>query len=225
MTEQNSPSQKLYKSRKDKMIDGVCGGIAEYFQIDPTIVRIIGLASLFIGGLGFLSYVVAAMIIPPNPEHNNLKKTEKKDHHPQIFWGILLIILGFFFLFRSWHFPFFWHWPFHFWYWDWWKIPWSIIGPVLMIGLGVFYILHVLKSEKPDEIKPGSTSFVDEKKLKRPVKNRMIAGVCAAFANHFKIDPTWVRIGYALLALFTNIAPLVILYVVLIFVIPKESEL
>jgi len=226
MTEQKLSSLKLFKSRKDKMLDGVCGGIAEHFEIDPTIVRVIWAASIFIHGLGFLAYIIAAIIIPPNPEHQNLKKNEKKQHQPQILWGILLIIFGFFLLFRTWHFPFFWHWPFHFWYldWQWWDIPWSIIGPVILIGVGIFYIFRVLKSEKITENQASIKTSEHEKTLKRPVKNRMVAGVCAAFANHFEIDPTWVRVGYALLAVLTHIAPLVILYIVLIFIIPKELE-
>lgn len=59
--------KKLYKSNQNKMIDGVCSGIAEYFGIDPTLVR---LATVFLtcaGGGGILAYIVAACIIPRNP--------------------------------------------------------------------------------------------------------------------------------------------------------------
>ena len=60
--------KKLYRSKNAKMLCGVCGGIAEYFDMDPTIVRLIaaGLA-LFAGG-GVVAYVLAALIIPVNPE-------------------------------------------------------------------------------------------------------------------------------------------------------------
>lgn len=215
-------TRKLYKSRKDKIIDGVCGGIAEYFDIDPTIVRVVWFASLLIHGFGILAYIVAAIIVPPNPGHQNLKKSEKKTHQPQIFWGILLIVIGVFLFLRTWHVPFFWHWPIHIWYWEWWDIPWRIIGPLLLIGLGIFYIIYALKSEKSPE--KQAEAEIHHKKLKRPAEERMIAGVCAAFANHFQVDSTWVRIGYVLLALLTNIAPLAILYIVLIFVIPGEPK-
>lgn len=55
--------RKLYKSHTDRKICGVCGGIAEYFNIDPTIVRLIFL--LFgLNGSGLLIYIIAAIIIP-----------------------------------------------------------------------------------------------------------------------------------------------------------------
>lgn len=60
---------RLYRSRKDRMIGGVCGGLAEYFNIDPIIVRIIALILLLPGGLpGFLPYVILWIVVPENPE-------------------------------------------------------------------------------------------------------------------------------------------------------------
>ena len=59
--------KKLYKSNQNKMIDGVCGGIAEYFGIDPTVVRLIWALFSLMGGSGILAYIIAAIIIPRNP--------------------------------------------------------------------------------------------------------------------------------------------------------------
>lgn len=59
--------KRLYRSTKDVMICGVCGGIAEYFEIDPTIVRLIAVVLLFGWGSGLLAYLVGAIIIPKNP--------------------------------------------------------------------------------------------------------------------------------------------------------------
>lgn len=56
--------KKLYKSRENRVLCGVCGGIGEYFNIDPVIVRLILVAVCFAGGSGFLAYVIAALIIP-----------------------------------------------------------------------------------------------------------------------------------------------------------------
>ena len=61
--------KKLYKSTTDKKLCGVCGGIAEYFNIDPTIVRLAWILFSFLGGSGFLAYIVAAVIIPCSPEY------------------------------------------------------------------------------------------------------------------------------------------------------------
>ena len=59
--------KKLYKSNQNKMIDGVCGGIAEYFGIDPTVVRLIWALISLMGGSGILAYIIAAIIIPRSP--------------------------------------------------------------------------------------------------------------------------------------------------------------
>lgn len=60
--------KRLYKSNENKMVDGVCGGIAEYFGIDPTLVRLGWALLCAMGGSGFLAYIVAAIIIPRAPE-------------------------------------------------------------------------------------------------------------------------------------------------------------
>ena len=60
--------KKLYKSNKNKMLDGVCGGISEYFNIDPTLVRLGWVVFCALGGSGVLAYIVAALIIPRDPE-------------------------------------------------------------------------------------------------------------------------------------------------------------
>jgi len=60
--------RKLYRSRKDRVISGVCGGLGEYFGIDPVFVRLIALALLFAGGSAFIIYIVMAIIVPEEPE-------------------------------------------------------------------------------------------------------------------------------------------------------------
>ncbi|CAK21851.1 PspC domain-containing protein [Listeria welshimeri] len=56
--------KKLYKSSSQKMIAGVCGGIAEYFGIEVTIVRLVWVAASLFLGSGILLYIIAAIIIP-----------------------------------------------------------------------------------------------------------------------------------------------------------------
>ena len=60
--------KKLYKSNQSKMICGVCGGIGEYFGTDPTIIRLAWAIFCLMGGSGILAYILAAVIIPSNPE-------------------------------------------------------------------------------------------------------------------------------------------------------------
>lgn len=58
-------TKKLYRSRKDRMICGVCGGIGEYFNVDATLIRL-GMVLLACTGSGILAYFIAAIIIPDN---------------------------------------------------------------------------------------------------------------------------------------------------------------
>ncbi len=57
-------SNKLYRSRIDRMIAGVCAGLAKYFDIDPTIVRVLFVVSIFIGGGGIIAYIILWIVVP-----------------------------------------------------------------------------------------------------------------------------------------------------------------
>lgn len=59
-------TEKLYRSVREKMLGGVCGGLADYFSVDVTLVRLIVLVATFAGGVGFLAYLAAWVIIPVN---------------------------------------------------------------------------------------------------------------------------------------------------------------
>lgn len=59
--------KKLYRSRKDKMIGGVAGGLADYFDVDPTLVRIVFIITLFLGGSGVLAYIILWIVVPEEP--------------------------------------------------------------------------------------------------------------------------------------------------------------
>ena len=59
--------KRLYKSKKNKMLAGVCGGIAEYFKLDPTLIRLGWIVFSALGGSGILAYIIAAIVIPQNP--------------------------------------------------------------------------------------------------------------------------------------------------------------
>jgi len=61
--------KRLYRSGKEKILGGVCGGIAEYFNVDPTIIRIIWILIVLGYGAGIIAYIIAWIIIPKNPKH------------------------------------------------------------------------------------------------------------------------------------------------------------
>ncbi|MDD6666080.1 MAG: PspC domain-containing protein [Eubacterium coprostanoligenes] len=64
-------SKKLYKSTTDRKLCGVCAGIANYLNIDPTVVRLLWALITFVGGAGVVAYVVCALVIPDEPYNNN----------------------------------------------------------------------------------------------------------------------------------------------------------
>ena len=57
-------NNKLYKSNSNKMIAGVCGGIAEYFNVDPTLVRLGWVIFALFAGSGLLAYIIFALVVP-----------------------------------------------------------------------------------------------------------------------------------------------------------------
>ena len=61
--------KKLYRSRENAMLAGVCGGIGEFFEIDPTLVRLAWVVLGFCGGVGIWAYIIAALIIPQRPQY------------------------------------------------------------------------------------------------------------------------------------------------------------
>ena len=56
--------KRLYKSSTDKKVCGVCGGIANYFDVDPTVIRLIWVIFTLVGGSGLTAYIIAAIIMP-----------------------------------------------------------------------------------------------------------------------------------------------------------------
>ena len=62
-------AKRLYRSKKDKVIGGVCGGIAEYLEVDPTLIRLIWIFGILAWGAGILAYLIAWIIIPESSKN------------------------------------------------------------------------------------------------------------------------------------------------------------
>lgn len=71
--------KRLYKSA-DKKVCGVCGGIAEYFGIDPTIVRLVYVLLVLFTGIGILPYIIAAIVMEDSPENTDYKRIESDEN-------------------------------------------------------------------------------------------------------------------------------------------------
>ncbi len=101
--------KKLYRSRENRVVGGICGGIGEYLEIDPVIVRLIFLISFFVAGVGFLGYIIAWIIIPERPlDHEEIEFEideevikEQKEKRMKVL-GYVLFGLGIFFTLELW---------------------------------------------------------------------------------------------------------------------------
>ena len=96
-------NRRLYRSRNQRMLAGVCGGIAEYFNIDVTIVRLIwAILSLSTFGSGLLIYIISAIIIPERPfGYQDNEPFANGDGFPPVdkakamsILGLVLIVVG-----------------------------------------------------------------------------------------------------------------------------------
>lgn len=68
---ENIPTKKLYRSRTNRIIAGVCGGIGECFLVDPTFIRLAFVLFSFMGGCGILLYIIMILIVPVEPENES----------------------------------------------------------------------------------------------------------------------------------------------------------
>ncbi len=122
-------NKRLYRSTREKMIGGVCGGMAEYFEIDPVLIRILFVVATFVGGSGILAYIICWIIIPEQarvvqapatPEATPQPGTPASQpavatngHRGSTVVGIVLIVIGGLFLADNFlpHFHFADFWP------------------------------------------------------------------------------------------------------------------
>lgn len=117
-------SKQLYRSKNNKVIAGVCGGVAEYFEVDPTIIRIAWLLLAFPGGIGLLAYIICWIIMPEKNE-NEHQTPETNEKNKKII-GIVLIIIGSVFLFDI-----FFRW-----------FDMAVVVPLAIIGIGIFVLYN-----------------------------------------------------------------------------------
>jgi len=126
----------LYRSRTNSTIAGVCGGLGEYFNIDPTFIRIVAVLLIFADGVGIWGYLIAWIVMPKRPlaEETAAEPAEEKvEYAPwnKFIPGAILILLGVFFLVRE--------------HWWWWHI--ERFWPLLLVVFGVFLLLRLGRSQ------------------------------------------------------------------------------
>lgn len=221
--------KRLFRSRTNRVIGGVCGGIGDYFNIDPVIVRVVTALSALFGGLGLVIYIAGLILIPENPNESYSPGTQKRQYNnSSIIWGIVLIVIGILFLsdnFDFWmphlyyfHWPRFLHWP-HF-------LNWNLLFPIAIIIGGALFLVHALKKEPSAEDTAGTESRQSRfgsKTFYKISAEKKVAGVCAGIADYLNIDVPFVRLGWVVLTIYTHLFGL-LAYIVLA-VIAQEKPL
>jgi phage shock protein C len=217
---QPEPSiRRLYKSQRDRMIAGVCGGIAEYFAIDVVIVRIACVLSVFLHGIGLLAYLLAVFVVPSVPKEPAIstdqspKQTKTSTTSPSdrsghstknttYYIGIFLVGLGVLLLLKDWTRDWIDLIQFR-WNLDW---TWRLLWPLLLVVFGSLYLADAIRK------RPESGKGRKGKTLNRSRKSKVIAGVCGGIAEYFQIDAAFVRIALAIIALTTSVIFWIVAY-------------
>ncbi len=206
---QSAEPKRLYRSKIDRIFAGVCGGFAEYFNIDPVIVRILFLILIFVNGWGFWIYLVSLIVMRENPHQSAADR--KPQENTSLYWGAGLIILGLVLLAHRWElsiFPFEW---FRFWPFD-----WDVIWPLTIILLGVLYLIYVLRQDSEEK-----TDETQSERLYRSRTEKVVGGVCGGLAEKLNIDPVLIRIGWVIFTLATNFFIGAVIYLVWMIAIPE----
>jgi phage shock protein C len=149
--------KRLYKSRESKVIDGVCGGIAEYYEVDPVLIRLLAVLSLVFAGVTFIAYIVAMIIIPQRPWGESVTQPESSPSTPippysphcgdrnrsgSLIIGLILVMFGLYFLMRN---VFFFN-PFYWWIWN---VGLKFFWPSVLIIFGLFVLYR--STRRPEE--------------------------------------------------------------------------
>ncbi len=217
--------KRLYKSRADRMLDGVCGGVAEYFGLDSTLVRLAWVLLTLVGGMGVILYIIAMIIMPANrgeipaaPE----APAPSRERNSR-FWGILLVAVGTVWFLGNLGLPL-WH--------RWWGMAWDIVLPVMLILAGVAFMFGGRNSFGGAPLtsagSPGTAPAPDgaagaggRNRLYKSRVERKIFGVCGGVASYFGVDPTIVRLLF-IIASFASAGFMLLLYVIMAIVTPRE---
>jgi phage shock protein C len=201
--------RKLYRSQVNRLIGGVCGGVAEYFNIDPNLVRILWVVLALFGGSGIIIYIASLIIIPNNPDQSIPETRENIIKDKPLFWGSLLIVIGAFLLFRQMGI---------FYSFSFWHIPWQTVWAVILIVIGAVLLFNKGRSETADGQARDSG-----KKLYRSKEKKMISGVCGGLAEYFEIDVSVVRVLWVVGTLL-SVGFGILVYIVMLIIFPEQPD-
>lgn len=197
--------RRLYRSPYNFMLFGICGGIAEYFNVSPVLVRIIFVITALLGGWGIVFYLICTLLIPKHPTEKG-KGIFQKIELSRL-WGFILLGVGIYFWLPS--FGLF-------------KIIASIdyssnlFFAFVLITTG---FLILISSKRRDLIHEVSKP----PKLYRPIKQRRLLGVCGGLAVYMNADVNLIRISFILLS-FITLGIVAVFYFIIGYLIQVEER-
>ncbi len=203
--------KRIYRSQKDRILSGICGGFADYFHVDPSVIRLVWIFFTLFGGSGILAYVLAIVIIP-----NEYEVPQKSRHYfsllkddRTILWGALLVFVGFILIFQhndllrvAWR--------------EFWNSGINLIMAVGILGFGV-YLLYSKRIELLAMFHDGNGL-----PMHLSLKDRKIVGVCGGIAESLNIDSTLIRFIWIYVTVMSGGLG-ILLYLVLALILPSDT--
>ena len=210
----------LYRHPTDKLIGGVCGGVAEYLNWNPVIVRVLWVVATFATwGGGIMAYLLLAMFLPTGTNAvGQLRPPAVEMNQKGVTWaaGLLIGFGGLWLLLNLGILP------------GMWRVFWGLVGvifwPALLIGAGYLLLRANRQSDlnqdmveaarkmkesmgeklpSSDQVKARFASLQQSMPLQRSRSNRMFMGVCGGIAEKFGMDVNLVRLIWAAFAIGT----------------------
>ena len=221
MVKKQKEIKRLYRSRQERILGGVCGGFSEYLVIDITMLRVLWILTLFYHGIGALAYFAFLLLTPINPKINVKVKHRTASENIALVSGIAFLCLGLFIFARFYWQPFFFlSWPL----WEIWPLQKEAFVPILLILFGIVLLIRSFnKKSSPDSNRKTTNQRSRNQKLFRSRQNKMINGVCGGLAEYWKIEVTFIRVGYLLFTVLTHPGVGLVIYFLLALIVPQEQ--
>ena len=198
--------QRITRSQSDRLLTGVCGGVADYFSIDPTVVRLIWIFFTLFGGSGLLAYIIATLLIPDRNSQERYFKLDSLKSNP--LWGVLFIFSGLI-LFLQYDDIFYLFWA------SFWGNFINISIAFVLLGIGIYLLYN-----RHNKIKSNNKNILVNP-LHLSIDDKKLAGVCGGLGESLVIDPNIVRVLWVF-GTFMSIGVGVLLYIILALILPEQ---
>jgi len=201
--------KRIFRSEQDRILGGICGGIAQYFNVDSALIRIVWVIFTLFGGSGIIAYLIALLIIPARRE--SAAKISENDANHRTFWSLLLVAVGLVLLFQHgdlmgllWH--------------RFWSSGLNLIFSLTLIALGLYFLIERRKMVSESSQKGASTLGIHLSN-----HHKKLAGVCAGMGETLNLDPVLIRFLW-IFGTFMSGGAGILLYIILALILPAVDK-